>query len=442
MVFDLDSIFLSLGGSVNVDPSNPVGLFRREALAELNGQFGEPVKLMGLSGWLLSGFFVLVFCAAAVFAACTNYSHKETVIGQVAPIEGAIRVMASKAGYVDHVYVEEGADVQAGQVIASIAATPTLQSGASLLDELKDNRQGQMRAQRQQANARSEQIHRQMDEVNEHMRGVQLDLEKLTNAYSLQQQRVRIAELAVQAAHQLGDEGMMAKITVRAKDEELLAARQQLASIDRERGVQASLDHQLQAQIARLKAEARIAESEAAALSAEMTEKNLTSEATYADRLQAPVAGTVSALQIQKGHAVNPASIVAIIVPKGTTRGGSKDLEVELWAPSRAVGFVQLGTPARIMYDGFPYQSFGFGKGEVIAISRSPIMPGELPIPIDTKEQMFRIRVRLDQGSLQAYGREWPLSPGMRLSADLMLEERTLLDWLLEPLHAFSKRQG
>ena len=42
----------------------------------------------------------------------------------------------------------------------------------------------------------------------------------------------------------------------------------------------------------------------------------------------------------------------------------------------------------------------------------------------------------------QAYGKAWPLAAGMSLSADLVLEERSLLDWLLEPLLAAKKRAG
>jgi membrane fusion protein len=94
------------------------------------------------------------------------------------------------------------------------------------------------------------------------------------------------------------------------------------------------------------------------------------------------------------------------------------------------------------MFDAFPYATFGVGKGKVVALSGAPLNPHELPIPIETKEQMFRVLVALDQNHLNAYGRNWALSPGQRLSADLVLDERNLLDWLLDPLHATRQRMA
>jgi len=75
-------------------------------------------------------------------------------------------------------------------------------------------------------------------------------------------------------------------------------------------------------------------------------------------------------------------------------------------------------------------------------VADAPLNPNELPIPIETKEQMYRVTVSLDQDYLTAYGRRFQVSPGMRLSADLVLDERNLLDWLLDPLHATRQRMA
>ncbi len=195
------------------------------------------------------------------------------------------------------------------------------------------------------------------------------------------------------------------------------------------------------AQKERLTADAKIAQSDATAANAQMKEKHLNSEAAYSDHLTSPSDGVVTALQARTGGPVTPNQTLAIIVPTGK-RTESNGLEVELWAPSRAIGLVKPGTKVRIMYDAFPFQSFGAGHGVVREISLSPVMPNEMPIPVETREQLFRIRVTLDSATLAAYGRVWPLTAGMRLTADLVLEERSLLDWLLAPLLAARKRVG
>jgi membrane fusion protein len=220
----------------------------------------------------------------------------------------------------------------------------------------------------------------------------------------------------------------------------LLAARQTLAGLEREKAQQQSLLVQLAAQAARVEAESRMARSETDNTEAQTAERQMMSEANYADHLTAPTDGIVTALQAHPGAPVTANETLAIIIPAGHDPH-QPALEVELWAPSRAIGMLRPGARVHLMYDAFPYQTFGMSRGVVRDIASAPVMPNELPVPIETKEQLFRIRVTLDRAALTAYGRDWPLTPGMRLSADLILEERSLLQWLLDPLRA-AKRQG
>ena len=235
-------------------------------------------------------------------------------------------------------------------------------------------------------------------------------------ARRLQESRVQIQEQTVGAARTLTEQGMLSPLAMRGREDELISARQTLASLEREAEQQKSLTGQLDAQIARFGAEIRIAKSEAETAQAQMTERRLTSEATYADHLTAPVDGIVTALQAHQGAPVTPNEPLAIIIPNGHA-AGQHSLEVELWAPSRAIGMVKPGARVVVMYDAFPFQVFGISHGLVREIASAPVMPNELPVPIETKEQLFRIRVTLERTALEAYGRSWPLTPGMRLSA-------------------------
>jgi len=48
--------------------------------------------------------------------------------------------------------------------------------------------------------------------------------------------------------------------------------------------------------------------------------------------------------------------------------------------------------------------------------------------------------VSLDSQSVEAYGRSMSLKPGMQVSVDIRLEERSLWEWLLEPLLSLKGR--
>jgi membrane fusion protein len=55
-------------------------------------------------------------------------------------------------------------------------------------------------------------------------------------------------------------------------------------------------------------------------------------------------------------------------------------------------------------------------------------------------EGVYRIRVKLDQQSVQAYGEGKPLRSGMAVDARVVLDERTIAEWALEPLFSIKGR--
>jgi len=61
-------------------------------------------------------------------------------------------------------------------------------------------------------------------------------------------------------------------------------------------------------------------------------------------------------------------------------------------------------------------------------------MDSDVSIPIEIKEPFYKVTVALDRPDIDAYGESMPLQPGMLLKADIILERRSLMDWLLTPL--------
>jgi len=46
----------------------------------------------------------------------------------------------------------------------------------------------------------------------------------------------------------------------------------------------------------------------------------------------------------------------------------------------------------------------------------------------------YRVVVALNNQMIQAYGRNIPLRSGMKLDADIVIEQRSLLRWLFDPV--------
>jgi membrane fusion protein len=121
-----------------------------------------------------------------------------------------------------------------------------------------------------------------------------------------------------------------------------------------------------------------------------------------------------------------------------TPLGGK--LEAELLTPSRAIGFVAPGQEVQLQLQAFPYQRFGMLHGAIKSVSSTVLGPSEIAIPgLEIHEPVFRVRVMLAHDTIDAYGKSYSLQPGMLLSADIVFDRRTLLQWLFDPLYAARK---
>jgi membrane fusion protein len=146
--------------------------------------------------------------------------------------------------------------------------------------------------------------------------------------------------------------------------------------------------------------------------------------------IRAPRDGIVSTLQATVGQNADPQRLQLEIVPQDRT------LQAELFVPARAIGFVEIGQPVRILYDAFPYQQFGSYRGNVVKVSQTILTSADAAGPVKLNEPAYRVTAALERSDINAYGKKVPLQPDMLLKADLILESRSLMSWLMSPLRS------
>jgi membrane fusion protein len=146
--------------------------------------------------------------------------------------------------------------------------------------------------------------------------------------------------------------------------------------------------------------------------------------------VRAPIAGRVAMLEANIGQPAQTQHPYLEILPEGSA------LKAELLVPTRAAGFVHAGQEVRILYDPFPYQNFGTYRGRIAQVSQTVISGTDATTPISLKEPAYKVNVELERPDIDAGGRKIPLQSGMLLKADIMLEKRPLIIWLINPLLA------
>jgi membrane fusion protein len=139
---------------------------------------------------------------------------------------------------------------------------------------------------------------------------------------------------------------------------------------------------------------------------------------------------------VEAGQVVAPGTTLATLLPR------AGELEAHLFSPSRSIGFVRADQVVLLRYLAYPHQKFGSHSARVIAVSSSPLLPGELGYaPSDgSREPVYRIKVALDSQSVAAYGRSEPLQAGMQVEADILLDRRRLIEWIFEPVLSLAGR--
>ena len=370
-------------------------------------------------------YVALVLVVAAIFIAFLvfgQYASSAQVRGVVAFDAGIARVYPSAQGEVRAIHVRTGMRVAAGAPLVTLGLAQGAGGVGGQLSEV---------AVQDAELARQEQLASMLG--SSETQALQAQRSNLGSGIaSLERQRtiaagqIRLAEAAARRSVQLAREGAGTQRQVEDGRAALLARRAELESLTERIITQRDALSQVEARIAQRGIEADRSRSEIVARRAALAEQGAALKRTDQLVLTAPVAGEVGDVATEIGLRARPDTSLVTIVPEGSS------LEVWLYAPSRAIGFVRPGQQVRLNFDAFPSQRFGIGRGTVTAVSRVPVEASAIDSDLGITEPVFRIRVRLDRMPPRATQGQ-ALRPGMTLSANLVLERRSFWEIIFNP---------
>jgi membrane fusion protein len=410
-------------------------LFRKEAVSHATRRLaGEVVLATSVPSRILAGLACLVVLAGAVFAGTASYARRETVVGWLTPQAGMIRLAARQGGIVSSVHVREGDRVAVGQPIATLTLSTALEGGDSFA-ALSRSLGAQSQAAGSRAAAAQAALGAERRQLTQRRVALQRELAEARRSIALQTERLALARAEVARAEAIAAQGFLSPRDLQARRATELAAQQEASTLSSQAlGYEREIG-EVEARLAAIPIDLQAARAEAASTLAGLDQQATQVEAQGRYVVVATVPGRVAALPVEAGQTVTAGAAVAVLTP------GDSALVAELYAPSRAAGFVREGQTVRLMYQAFPHQKFGAGEGVVTTVSRTVLAPSEVAIPgLQVQEPVFRIRVKLARESVAAYGEALPLQPGMLLSADVVIDRRSLLEWLLDPLYAVGRR--
>lgn len=244
-----------------------------------------------------------------------------------------------------------------------------------------------------------------------------------------------------QAFEKLARDGYAGKLMAAQRKRERLEAEQDLrAQQHRVEGARAAIDQ----------GERRIAQI-AAAYRAQLQGERLEAEAQLARleqeleklghrqrlaELRAPADGVVKDLATHTpGAVLAPGTVLMTLVPEGEA------LVAEVWLANQDAGFVSGGQSAKLKVATFPFQKYGMLEARVLRISAdSSERPGEAAKAAGG--YAYRAHLEPLAQELRLGEARHALLPGMQLTAEIKLGERTVLEYLLSPIRKVAAEAG
>ena len=415
-------------------------LFRIEVLEHRQRDWLGSIQLIRpVSLAILTCLVVIGVAAVLAFLTLGEYTRKARVSGYLVPNRGVIRLVPPQAATVVESHVAEGRSVRRGDVLFVLAVGQATLSGdtqAAVQASLSARERSLLGTARQRGLLEQSQraaLDRQVSDMSR-------ELDLMVVEADLQLKRLALAQQAQTRLESLRNENFVSAAQVQTKTEEVLGLKAQLQALERQRSVQSREIGALLAQRRELPMRTQAAQGEIDRDLASLSQQSAENEARRRIVVRAPQDGMVSGVLAEVGQAVTPAVALASLLP------ADAKLQAHLFAPSSAVGFVRPSQVVQLRYQAFPYQKFGHQGGEVVQVSRSPLQATELAsLPLQvagsaSTEPLYRITVTLSQQTVTAYGQAQPLSPGMQLEADVLLERRRLIEWLFEPVLGIASR--
>jgi membrane fusion protein len=415
--------------------SSRVPLFRAEALsAATQREFGSPLRSMPIAWSLLAAGLMVAAATAITFLSLATFYRKETTAGVLNYRDGARHVYAPKGGRVARVFVQEGGLVRSDSPLVRISTSFSTEEGETLEQQQLKALNKRFAALDQRMSALREADAAQRTLLEQRLEGFRRQIGVLRPVRDLVQKRVEIADAALAGIRDGVARGIFPADLFRQRNSDQLEQQRRMIELLAQLVQLESQAGETEAAIAKLPSDLAQQLADIRAELAQTDHQRVQIAAQEGFLIKSPAAGRVSNLQAVDGQQVDAALPLMTIAPEGLT------LQADLFVPSRAIGFVKPGQKVRLYFDSFPHERFGVGEAIIRSVASGVLRPEELQASVKMNEPVYRVTLDLSRNEIAAYGQAIPLRAGMSFTADIILEKRSIISLVLDPLLASGQR--
>ncbi|MEO0932683.1 MAG: HlyD family efflux transporter periplasmic adaptor subunit [Cyanobacteria bacterium J06641_2] len=146
--------------------------------------------------------------------------------------------------------------------------------------------------------------------------------------------------------------------------------------------------------------------------------------------VKSPIDGTIFEFPVSKpGEVVQPGQRIAQIAPKNT------DVILKASMPIQDSGFLKVGMPVKVKFDAYPYQEYGIVEGKVTWVSPD----SKIQQTPQGNSESFELDITLNQQYVDNGEKRVSLTPGQTADAEVIIRQRRIIDFVLDPFKRLQK---
>ncbi|MCR9214492.1 MAG: HlyD family type I secretion periplasmic adaptor subunit [Proteobacteria bacterium] len=139
--------------------------------------------------------------------------------------------------------------------------------------------------------------------------------------------------------------------------------------------------------------------------------------------IYSPVEGVVQGLDVKSiGNVIAPGSTILTVVPIG------QELILEVHIRPEDIGHLELDQPATVKFATYNYSRYGSVKGKLIHISATTFED-------EQGNPFYKGKIKLSKSYVGDNPERNLILPGMTATADIQSGEKTVMEYLLKPIH-------
>jgi len=394
-----------------------------------------PIRIISIVAFVLT-------IALAVFLYYGSYTRRVHVTGNVTPVSGLVTIGSRVNGIIIQKNIKEGQSVKKGDVLFIIDLDSISVHGPSQVhvnDLLK----------KQQDILKQQIVIKQTKSVIEknNIKNTLLNLKKQHNKVTDQIEKDNeIIPLIKQSLLMIEKAKKLSLATNQEYQSQLFSYAQILSTHAQFLQNQSSLEGQLLENVSKLNLFDSNKQNDINELEKQIfqiQQQIIEAEKQRVIYITSPIDGKIAALRGYVGQQVNTNTSLVSIIQNNDRLG------IDFYVPSSSIGFLQKGQSVVLRYTAFPYQKFGLAKGVITEVTLSPITSkadgkegtsDQLNMEFSDRnkstvdQNLYRIRVSPKKDYIMSRGKKYYLQPGMKVDADIAVDNRRLYEWMLQPV--------